>query len=125
MTPGINTFSQKIKPRSNNVSAIILRAAQPIWIMNIGSRDAIGMATPDGKHYYQNEASDKIFGDVGNDPPMTLYVNERVGREVFRTIKAGGEWKGEVTMYGRGKKVLDILLRAYAVKDHAAPCALS
>ena len=27
-----------------------------------GSSDAIGMSTPDGKHYYQNEAFDRLFG---------------------------------------------------------------
>jgi len=80
------------------------------------SSDAIGMATADGEHYYQNSRFDELFGDVGTDPPSTLYVDEKMGREVFNTILSGNEWIGEVAMYGRDKSVLDILLRAYPVK---------
>ncbi len=88
------------------------------------SSDAIGMATPDGKHYYQNRAFDEMFGDIGDDPPATLYVDEAVGREVFQTIMAGDEWSGEVAMVGKDKAVLDILLRAYVVKENGQVVAL-
>ncbi|RJP90133.1 MAG: PAS domain S-box protein [Desulfobacteraceae bacterium] len=81
------------------------------------SSDAIGMSTPEGKHYYQNEAFDELFGDIGDDPPATLYVDKSVGREVFKTIMAGGHWSGEVKMYSKDRRVLNILLRAYANKD--------
>ncbi len=81
------------------------------------SSDAVGMATPDGRHYYQNRTFNEMFGDVGDDPPATLYVDENVGREVFATILAGGEWDGEVTMYNREREVVEVLLRAYAVKE--------
>ena len=80
------------------------------------SSDAIGMSTNDGKHYYQNRTFDELFGDVGEDPPSTLYVDEDVGREVFGTILGGDEWIGEVEMFSRDKKILNILLRAYPVK---------
>jgi len=80
------------------------------------SSDAIGMATSDGKHYYQNKTFDELFGEVGEDPPSTLYVDEDVGREVFATILGGNDWIGEVEMYSRDKQVLTILLRAYPVK---------
>lgn len=79
--------------------------------------DAIGMATPEGRHWYQNAAFDAIFGDVGTDPPATLYCSEKIGREVFKTIMAGGEWHGEVQMFAADGRVLDILLRAYAFTD--------
>jgi len=88
------------------------------------SSDAIGMATADGEHYYQNSRFDELFGDVGTDPPSTLYVDENVGREVFNTILSGDEWIGEVAMYGRDKSVLDILLRAYPVKKHGRVTAV-
>ena len=78
------------------------------------SSDAVGMATPDGRHYYQNRAFDELFGAVGEDPRGTLYADPDVGREVFRTIMAGGQWSGEVQMRGRDGRVLIILLRAYA-----------
>jgi PAS domain-containing protein len=82
------------------------------------SLDAIGMYTLEGKHYYQNKAFDEMFGDIGNDPPGSIYVDEKVGREVFQTIMAGNKWSGEVEMYGKGKKLLNIQLRAFPVKDN-------
>ncbi|MGD9065216.1 MAG: PAS domain S-box protein [Desulfobacterales bacterium] len=79
--------------------------------------DAIGISTPEGRHWYQNAAFDALFGDIGVDPPATLYCDINVGREVFETIMAGGEWSGEVQMYAADGRVLDILLRAYAFTD--------
>ncbi len=87
------------------------------------SSDAVGMSTPEGKHYYQNTAFDELFGMVGEPPPQTLYVDPSVGHEVFRTIMAGGQWAGEVQMYARDRRVLTILLRAYASKDQTGRIA--
>ena len=81
------------------------------------SSDAVGMSTPQGKHYYQNRAFDVLFGQVGERPADSVYFDPAVGHEVFRTIMAGGQWTGEVQMYAKDRKVLDILLRAYANKD--------
>ena len=83
------------------------------------SSDAIGMSTPEGRHWYQNESFDRLFGDIGNDPPASLYVDEGVGREVFQTIMAGRQWLGEVKMHGLHGRILNILLRAYAIKDRS------
>lgn len=81
------------------------------------SSAAIGMSTPEGKHYYQNQAFDKLFGKIGDFPPDTIYVDKKIGEEVFSTIMAGGNWTGEVKMYSANKQILDILLRAYSAKD--------
>jgi PAS domain S-box-containing protein len=83
------------------------------------SSDAIGMSTPDGKHYYQNKAFDDLFGDIGENPPATVYVDEQVGREVFRTIMGGNPWAGEIKMKGKAGELLDVFQRAYAIKDSA------
>jgi PAS domain S-box-containing protein len=80
--------------------------------------DAIGMSTPDGHHWYQNKAFDDLFGNIGDDPPASLYTDEKVGRQVFKTIMAGGHWTGEVIMRGKNGNLLNIFLRAYAVKDN-------
>jgi len=80
--------------------------------------DAIGMSTVDGKHWYQNKTFGDLFGNIGDDPPASLYADEKVGRKVFETIMAGGQWTGEVTMRGKNGKLLNIFLRAYAVKDN-------
>ncbi|MBN2011828.1 PAS domain S-box protein [candidate division KSB1 bacterium] len=81
------------------------------------SSDAIGMSTPDGKHWYQNSAFDNLFGKIGDDPPATVYVDEAIGRKIFQSIIAGHSWNGEVEMYDRYKNILNILLRAYPIKD--------
>ncbi len=81
------------------------------------SSDAIGMSNPLGKHWFQNKAFDDMFGEIGEDPPATIYVDETVGREVFETIMAGGQWTGEVEMFNKDRKVLNVLLRAYAIKN--------
>jgi PAS domain S-box-containing protein len=81
------------------------------------SSDAVGISTPEGKHYYQNRAFDELFGPVGENPPESVFVDPAIGHEVFRTIMAGGQWTGEVQMYARDKRILDVLLRAYASKD--------
>ncbi len=83
------------------------------------SSDAVGMSTPDGRHYYQNRAFDELFGPVGENPPDTLFADPAVGREVFGTIMAGGQWTGEVQMHARDGRILDILLRAYANQDES------
>lgn len=88
-----------------------------------GASDAIGMSTPEGKHYYQNEAFNKLFKLSVNEVkgkqglPSTVYADEKVGREVFKTIMAGNPWVGEVKMLDRMGNKMDIFLRAYAIKD--------
>lgn len=81
------------------------------------STDAIGMSTPEGIHYYQNKAFTDLFGEIDPEPSECLYVNHSVGEEVFRTIMSGDNWTGEVQMYARDKRIVDIFLRAYANKD--------
>ncbi|MFZ5949327.1 MAG: ABC transporter substrate binding protein [Candidatus Rifleibacteriota bacterium] len=81
------------------------------------STDAVGMSTAAGFHYYQNKAFSDLFGNIGTSPKDTLYVDRKVGEEVFQAIMAGNDWAGEVQMYGGQGQILDILLRAYASKD--------
>ena len=81
------------------------------------SSDAIGMATPEKIHYYHNEEFDRLFDDIRGKPPKSLYVDQKIAEDVFAAISAGGEWSGEVKMFGKNKEVLDILLRAYSIKD--------
>ncbi len=79
--------------------------------------DGIGFSTPQGRHYYQNKAFTDLFGIIGENPPATCYCDEKIGIEVFRTIMGGGTWTGEVAMYAKDRRILSILLRAYAIKD--------
>ncbi len=85
--------------------------------------DAIGMATPEGRHYYQNRSFDKLFGlsieetDGKTGPPSTVYIDEEVGRMLFETIMSGDTWVGEVEMYDANRNILNIFLQAYPIKD--------
>ncbi len=84
--------------------------------------DAIGMSTPEGKHYYQNEAFTRLFGLTveevrGSEGPPTVYADKDVGAEVFRTIMKGDSWEGEVEMFAKSGRKLSIDLHAYAIKD--------
>ncbi|OGR21113.1 MAG: hypothetical protein A3J85_01965 [Desulfobacula sp. RIFOXYA12_FULL_46_16] len=81
------------------------------------SSDAIGMSDPKGSHWYQNKTFDELFGDIGKDPPASLYKDENMGRQIFKTIMEGGQWSGEVEMHGKDGAGLSILLRAYSIKD--------
>ncbi len=81
------------------------------------STDAIGMSTPEGKHYFQNKAFTDLFGNIGDYPPDCLYVDKKTGEEVFKTILSGESWTGEVQMYSRDKSIIDVFLRAYANRD--------
>jgi len=83
------------------------------------STDAIGMSTPDGRHYYQNQAFDDLFGDVGESPADSLYVDKQLGRDVFDALMRGEKWVGACEMYGRQRDVRQIALRAYPIQDQA------
>jgi PAS domain S-box-containing protein len=101
-----------------------LRALQHVTLEVVqgaleNSTDAIGFSTPEGRHFYQNRAFTDLFGAIGENPPATLYCDEIVGKEVFRTIMDGGSWTGEVEMYAKDRRVLSILLRAYSIKDES------
>ncbi len=84
------------------------------------SSDAIGMSTPEGKHYYQNKAFSELFGDVGENPLLTRIEDHEKGAEILHGIQAGNPWRGEVKARGKNGEILDILMRAYAIKDDSS-----
>jgi diguanylate cyclase (GGDEF)-like protein/PAS domain S-box-containing protein len=85
--------------------------------------DAIGMSTPDGQHFYQNEAFDRLFGytqeEVSCLHPIKLYGNEDGGKKVFETIMAGKPWQGEIEMVAKNGRRFPVSLRADAIKDES------
>lgn len=87
-----------------------------------GSTDAIGMSTPEGRHYYQNEAYTRLFGlsvsevDGLSGPPSTVYADEKEGMKIFDIIMNGGSFEGEVKMLDKDRTEKDIYLRAYSIK---------
>lgn len=78
--------------------------------------DAIGMCTPDGRHYYQNRAFDEMFGEIGEDPP-SAYVDCRDWQRVYEAMNAGKSWSGDVRMKGKDGREIDVFLRAFVMRD--------
>lgn len=83
-----------------------------------GSTDAIGMATIEGKHWYQNRTYDDIFGTIAENPIIGAYLDDTDGKHVFEMIKSGEEFTGEITMKNKDGQAVDMLTRAYPIKDH-------
>ncbi len=85
--------------------------------------DAIGISTPEGRHFYQNKAFTELFGydvrEVENRSPKTLYADPKVGETVFSSVMAGESWAGEVEMRAKDGRTIPVLLRADAVRDES------
>ncbi|MCP4605044.1 MAG: PAS domain S-box protein [Proteobacteria bacterium] len=84
--------------------------------------DSIGMSDPEGHHFYQNKAFTDLFEysaeeleAAGGGP--TVYVNPKVGEEVFSTIMSGRSWSGEIEMISKSGRKFPVSLRADAIKD--------
>lgn len=86
-----------------------------------GTGDAIGMADMQGHHFYQNEAFTNLFGYTVEElekagGPIVAFHDPVICRKVFNTILAGGSWHGEIKMLNRSGRIMQILLRADAIK---------
>ena len=87
------------------------------------SSDAIGMADPQGHHFYQNKSFTDLFDyetaeelEAAGGVP-TVYVDQAAVRDVFDTIMAGKSWVGETEMVSKSGRRFPVLLRADAIKD--------
>lgn len=84
--------------------------------------DAIAIADLAGNPIYINPAFIKLFG-YELSPPIDrqglsiLYADSTLANSVFNTIEQGFSWRGEVKMPTIDGKIVDILLRADAIKD--------
>ena len=114
-TNDLNLANEKLKielSERKQIEEIVLLLKDSVE----NSSDAIGMASPEGKHIYQNKSFTALFGEFG-DNPSDLFVDQQVAHEMFSVVMAGGQWSGEVSMYAKDNRVADILLRSYANKD--------
>jgi PAS domain S-box-containing protein len=85
--------------------------------------DAIGMAAPDGTHFYQNRAFTELLGYEAGElatrgGPTMAFADKDVATKLFAEIMAGRSWSGEVEMIARNGRRIPILMRADAVKDN-------
>lgn len=83
------------------------------------STDAIGLFTPDGRLFYQNRAFSEFCGDLIGNPTAQVYCDSKIFEDVWGAIMAGGSWTGEVRMYDKNRRIVTVLLRAYANKDES------
>lgn len=87
------------------------------------SSDAIGMCNVDGKGIYVNQAFVELFEYSLQElelagGPAALHPNQEISQEIFANVENGTSWRGEVKMLTKTGKVLDIDLRADAIKDN-------
>ena len=89
------------------------------------SSDAIGMADATGTHIYQNQAFSELFeyetveefNAAGGIP--IVFADRAVAEDVLKTIMSGNSWRGEVTKQTRTGRIIQVLMRADAIKDAA------
>ncbi len=86
--------------------------------------DAISMTDMNARSTYHNQAFLQVFGYTPEElnavgGPQSLFIDQAVAVTVFDAVMGGDCWSGEVQMQTRSGKVLDILLRAYAMKNEA------
>jgi two-component system, NtrC family, sensor kinase len=84
--------------------------------------DAIGIADVTGQPIYHNPAFTHLFGytvdqlkAVGG--PVAVYKDPETAHSVFSTINSGQSWRGELTMQSSTGQIMQIELRADAIKD--------
>jgi two-component system, sporulation sensor kinase E len=87
-----------------------------------GTGDAIGIAMPDGSHFYQNHSFNELFGysvEELNVPlgPVKLFKDHDLGLHIFQTIMAGNSWDGELEMVDRSGRVFPSYMRANSIKN--------
>lgn len=89
------------------------------------SSDAISMADASGTHIYQNPAFSQLFEyptveDLNAAGGIQiLFVEPTVARDVFDTINIGNSWSGEVALRSKSDRIIEIFMRADAIKDSA------
>ena len=87
-----------------------------------GTGDAIGIAMPDGSHFYQNKSFTELFGytvDELNKPLkiVNLFADKERGNNILKKIMSGNDWNGELDMVDKSGNVFPVLLRANAIKN--------
>jgi two-component system, sporulation sensor kinase E len=87
-----------------------------------GTGDSIGIAMPDGSHFYQNQSFNKLFGysvEELNTPmgPVKLFADKELGRYIFQTIMNGNSWDGELEMTDKSERIFPAHIQANAIKN--------
>ena len=87
------------------------------------SSDAIGISDASGTHIYQNPAFSQLFEwETAQEFKLAggipaVFADSSVASEILDTIARGYSWSGEVTNRTKSGEILQVLLRADAIKD--------
>ncbi len=87
------------------------------------SSDAIGISDASGTHIYQNPAFSQLFEwETPEEFKLAggisaVFADLAVASEILDTIARGYSWSGEVTNRTKSGEILQVLLRADAIKD--------
>lgn len=87
-----------------------------------GTGDSIGIAMPDGSHFYQNQSFNKLFGyqvEELNTPmgSVKLFRDKELGRYIFQTMMNGNSWDGELEMTDKSARIFPAHIQANAIKN--------
>lgn len=88
-----------------------------------GSSDAISFADPAGNHFYQNRAfsrlyecaTPKAFNEFGG--LAATFTDPEVAQQILEMILAGKAWMGEAEQRSRHDRIMQTLIRAYAIRN--------
>jgi diguanylate cyclase (GGDEF)-like protein/PAS domain S-box-containing protein len=87
------------------------------------SSDAIGMADVSGTHIYQNQSFSQLFEyetveEFTNAGGIyAIFADPAIAEEVLEAIAHGYSWCGEVNNRTKSGQIVQVLLRADAIKD--------
>ncbi len=88
-----------------------------------GSTDAIGIATPQGQHFYQNKTFTRMFGyelsEFADLDLMKLYVDPSAAKEMFESIQSGKACDLELDMIAKDGRQFPVHLCADFITDEA------
>jgi hypothetical protein len=88
------------------------------------SSDAIGIADRTGRSIYHNLAFINLLEYTVDElnaaeDPRVIYADPTVAQKVFASLMRGNYWNGEVELRSKSDRVIQVSLRADAIKDHS------
>jgi len=96
----------------------LLRVTQAVE----STSDAIGIADLKGRSIYHNQAFIQRYGYTAAElnaagGAMVIYPKNKVLVEMFKTIRKGKSWKGEIKIKTQSNELVTTLFRADSIKD--------
>ena len=96
----------------------LLRVTQAVE----STSDAIGIADLKGRSIYHNQAFIQRYGYTAAElnaagGAMVIYPKNKVLVEMFKTLRKGKSWKGEIKIKTQSNELVTTLFRADSIKD--------